>query len=164
MDGLVRSGGARTLYIEDDVWERIQELVKLGYAKNASQLVNLLLAEALDRLGHSGRPVSMSYEALKTRHTALTRKVSDLERQLRKIYANNYRALLTLAQKLGLDSKTFNNLDLIAPKLISQWQGNPSALHLFITLLEQIKEKREIERKLSELRKKIYSARIPPNT
>jgi len=151
---LVRSGGARTLYIDDSIWEQIQNLVKLGYAKNASQLVNLLLAEALGRLGHSGRPVSMSYEALKTRHIALTRNVSGLERQLKRNYGSSYRALLTLAQDLGLDFKHLSNIDVIVPELIKAWKGNPSPLHLFITLLEEARIRKEIEQKLQQLRQR----------
>ena len=110
------------------------------------------MAEALDRLGHSGRPVSMSYEALKIRHIALTRKVSGLERQLRRSYGSSYRALLTLAQNLGLDFKHLSNIDVIVPELINAWKGNPSPLHLFITLLEEAKVRKEIEQKLQQLR------------
>ena len=162
MNGLVRSGGARTLYIDDAVWERIRELVRLGYAKNASQLVNRLLEEALNKLGSSGKPVGLSYEALKLRHLALARNVSNLENKLKRSYGREYRALFSLARDLGLDFKTFNNVELIASKLISRWQGNPSPLHLFITLLEQTKEKRVIERKLREIRERIYSSRVVP--
>ena len=157
---MVRSGGARTLYIDDVLWEQIQELVRLGYAKNASQLVNRLLADALGKLGGSEMDVSLSYEGLKLRHLALTRSVSNLQNRLKRSYGLEYRALINLAKNLGLDFKTLSNAHAIALKLISRWNGHPTPLHLFITLLEQGKEKRKIERKLSELRKRIYSARI----
>jgi len=160
VDGLVRSGGARTLYIDDAVWERIQELVRLGYAKNASQLVNRLLEEALNKLSDSERPLGLSYEALKSRHLALTRSVSNLVNRLERAYGRQFRELFSLARRLGLDIKTLSNFELVAPKLISVWKENPTPLHLFITLLEQTKEKREIERKLKEIRERIYSAQF----
>jgi len=156
VDGLVRSGGARTLYIDDAVWERIQELVRLGYAKNASQLVNELLTESLAKFSKSGKLSSVSYEALKLRHLTLAQNVIRLQNKLKRAYGPEYRELLSLIRSLGLEFETFSNLSVVAPQLISRWKGHPTPLHLFITLLEQSKEKREIERKLSELRKRIY--------
>ena len=46
-ESMVRSGSARTLYLDDELWNRLLQLVKLGYAGNVSQLVNRLLADAL---------------------------------------------------------------------------------------------------------------------
>ena len=75
----------------------------------------------------------------------MTRKVSGLERQLRRSYGNAYRASLVLAQNLGLDFKHLSNIDVIVPELINTWKGNPSPLHLFLTLLEEVKVRKEIE-------------------
>lgn len=161
---MARSGGARTLYIDDAVWARIQELVRRGYARNASQLVNRLLAEALDRLDASHGLVGLSYEELKLRHVVLSSKVSSLENRLKRSYGAEYRALLSLAENLGIDFGTFGNLDVVAPKLISQWRGNPTLLHLFLTLLEQARTKREIERKLGEFRKRLYRVNTTHST
>ena len=44
---MVKSGSARTLYLDDELWNRLLQLVKLGYARNVSQLVNRLLADSL---------------------------------------------------------------------------------------------------------------------
>ena len=52
--GVVRSGSARTLYLDDELWNRLMQLVKLGYARNVSQLVNRLLADALGVVGRVG--------------------------------------------------------------------------------------------------------------
>ena len=162
MDGLVRSGGARTLYIDDAVWERIQELVRLGYAKNASQLINKLLAEALNKVDILGRSLDLSYEVLKSRHLTLARSVISLQNRLKRAYGPQFRELYSLARSLGLEIGTLSNVDLVAPKLISRWKGNPTPLHLFITLLEQAKEKRKIEKMLVEIRKKVYSEHTRP--
>ena len=35
----MQSGSARTLYLDDELWKRLLQLVKLGYARNASQLM-----------------------------------------------------------------------------------------------------------------------------
>jgi len=45
---VVRSGSARTLYLDDELWNCLLQLVQSGYARNVSQLVNRLLANALD--------------------------------------------------------------------------------------------------------------------
>ena len=44
---MVKSSSARTLYLDDEIWNRLMQLVKLGYARNVSQLVNGLLADSL---------------------------------------------------------------------------------------------------------------------
>jgi len=46
---MIKSGSARTLYLHDELWNRLLQLVKLGYARNASQLVNRLLADSLEK-------------------------------------------------------------------------------------------------------------------
>lgn len=160
---MVRKGGARTLYIDDDVWEQIQQLVKLGYAPNASKLVNRLLAEALDTLLSSGKLSTLFYQALKLRHLTLALNVCSLEKKLKKNYGAEYQALLNIARTLGLDFMKMHNLDVVAPKIVSQWKGSPTPLHLFLTLLENAKEKRALEMQLSELRKKIYSQNVSAN-
>jgi len=163
VNSLVRSGGARTLYIEDDVWERIQELVRLGYAKNASQLVNRLLAESFNKISGS-KGLGLSYETLKSRHLSLAHSVISLQNKLKKVYGPQFRELYGLAKSLGLETTTLSNVDSIAPKLMSLWKGHPTPLHLFITLLEKAKEKREIEKKLREIRRRIYSTHVQTET
>ena len=44
---MVKSGSARTLYLDDELWNHLLRLVQSGYARNVSQLVNRLLADAL---------------------------------------------------------------------------------------------------------------------
>jgi len=111
---LVKAGSARTLYLDEGLWQRIQRLVKMGYARNASQLVNRVLAEALGRLENSNVPEDLAYEEL------------DLER--------------------------LSNIDAIVPKLLWKWKGRRGALHLFITLIEKVREKKQIESQLEKYR------------
>ena len=111
---LVKAGSARTLYLDEGLWQRIQRLVKMGYARNASQLVNRVLAEALGRLENSNVPEDLAYEEL------------DLER--------------------------LSNIDAIVPKLLWKWKGRRGALHLFITLIEKAREKKQIESQLEKYR------------
>ena len=72
---LVKAGSARTLYLDEGLWRRIQRLVELGYARNASQLVNRILAETLGKLEDSGVSRDLVYETLKRRHLLLTREL-----------------------------------------------------------------------------------------
>jgi len=53
-ESMIKSGSARTLYLDDELWNRLSQLVKSGYARNVSQLVNRLLADALDVVAKSG--------------------------------------------------------------------------------------------------------------
>jgi len=69
--GVVKSGSARTLYRDDELWDRLLQLVQSGYARNVSQ--------------------DFSYEMLKKKHLKLSRELISLERQM-KGYGDEYRA------------------------------------------------------------------------
>ena len=148
---LVKAGSARTLYLDEGLWQRIQRLVKMGYARNASQLVNRVLAEALGRLENSNVPEDLAYEELKRKHLSLLREINSLEKEMRD-YGSDYQALIELAQDFGLDLEHLSNVDAIAPKLLREWKGRRGSLHLFITLLEKAREKKQIESQLEKYR------------
>ena len=115
---MVRSGSARTLYLDDELWNRLLQLVKLGYARNVSQLVNRLLADALGMAAKSDDALEdFSYDMLRNKHLKLSRELISLEKHM-KSYNDNYRALLELATSLGLNPKELSNLDTIIPSLI----------------------------------------------
>jgi len=142
---MVKSGSARTLYLDDELWNSLLQLVKLGYARNASQLVNRLLADALGVVAKSDDALKgFSYDMLRKKHLKLSRELMSLEKQM-KGYGDEYRALIELSESLGLDIQELSNLDNVIAKLIGEWKGPRGTLHLFITLLEKAKEKKQIE-------------------
>jgi len=66
---MVKSGSARTLYLDDELWNHLLQLVKLGYARNVSQLVNRLLADALGIVAKSDDALKdFSYDMLMKKH------------------------------------------------------------------------------------------------
>ena len=70
---MVKSGSARTLYLDDELWNRLLQLVQSGYARNVSQLVNRLLADALGVVAESDDALEdSSYEMLKKKHLKLS--------------------------------------------------------------------------------------------
>jgi len=148
---LVKAGSARTLYLDEGLWQRIQRLVRLGYAPNASRLVNRVLAEALGRLEGSGMPIDLAYETLRKKHLALLQEVKKLEKEM-KGYGSDYQALIELAKDHGLDTQQLSNTEAIIPKLIKEWKGSRGALHLFITLVEKARVKKQIEKQLEKIR------------
>ena len=150
---LVKAGSARTLYLDEGLWRRIQRLVELGYARNASQLVNRILAETLGKLEDSGVSRDLVYETLKRRHLLLTRELKSLEKELRG-YGGDYEALVGLAEDFELDFERLSNVDEVVPKLVREWKGGRGSLHLFITLLEKAREKKQIESRLDRFRLK----------
>ena len=102
---MVKSGSARTLYLDYEIWNHLLQLVKLGYARNASQLVNRLLTDALDVAAKSDDALKgFSYDMLRKKHLKLSRELISLEKQM-KGYGDEYRALIELSESLGLDIK-----------------------------------------------------------
>ena len=148
---LVKAGSARTLYLDEGLWMCIQRLVKMGYAPNASRLVNRILAEALGKLEGSGIPFDLAYETLRKKHLALLQEVKKLEKEMND-YGDDYHALIELAQDHGLDIQELSNIEAIIPKLIKEWKGSRGALHLFITLIEKARKKKQIEKQLEKIR------------
>lgn len=148
---LVKTGSARTLYLDEGLWQHIQRLVKMGYARNASQLVNQILAEALGKLEGSNVPQDVAYETLRKKHLALLQEIKKLEKEM-KDYGSEFQALMGLVENYGLDFQQLSNLEAIISKLLKEWNGSRGALHLFITLLEKAKEKKQIENQLERLR------------
>ena len=148
---LVKAGSARTLYLDEGLWQRIQRLVRLGYAPNASRLVNRILAEALGKLEGSGMSLDLAYETLRKKHLALLQEIKKLEKEMRG-YGSDYHALIELAKDHGLDIQQLSNIEAIIPKLIKEWKGSRGALHLFITLIEKARKKKQIEKQLEKIR------------
>ena len=148
---LVKAGSARTLYLDEGLWMCIQRLVKMGYAPNASRLVNRVLAEALGKLEGSGIPFDLAYETLRKKHLALLQEIKKLEKEMND-YGDDYHALIELAQDHGLDIQELSNIEAIIPKLIKEWKGSRGALHLFITLIEKARKKKQIEKQLEKIR------------
>ena len=110
---LVRSGSVRTLYFDDELWNRLLQLVQSGYARNVSQLVNRLLADALGVVAKSDDALEdFSYKMLRKKHLKLSQELISLEKRM-KSYDDYYRALLELVTSLGLNPKELSNLDMI---------------------------------------------------
>ena len=148
---MVKAGSARTLYLDEGMWQRIQRLVRLGYAPNASRLVNRILAEALGKLECSGIPLDLAYETLRKKHLALLQEIKKLEKEMND-YGDDYNALIELAENFGLDIQQLSNIEAIISKLIKEWKGSHGALHLFITLIEKARKKKQIEKQLEKIR------------
>ena len=95
---------------------------------------------------------------MKSQHLKLVEEVKRLTKPLEK--DGVYEGLMRFAHALGLDLKDLHNVEDIATKILQNWREHlnenvqPSHIHLFITLLEKGKQKKAIERKLTEIRLK----------
>ena len=123
----------------------------MGYAPNASRLVNQILAEALGKLEGSGIPFDLAYETLRKKHLTLLQEIKKLEKEMRG-YGSDYQALIELVQYHGLDIQESSNIEVIIPKFIKEWKGSGGALHLFITLVGKARMKKQIEKQLEKIR------------
>ena len=61
-------------------------------------------------------------------------------------YGSDHQALIEL------DLEHLSNVNAIVPKLLRKWKGRRGALHLFITLIEKAREKKQIESQLEKYR------------
>jgi len=128
--------------------------------KKASVRLRELVEEDIARLqGIPADPkATMGYEEVKSNHIRIVKESDQLRKQIQK--QSVYDPLKNLAARLGLDFDTFGNLDEIVPKLLKEWPKQEIGslvplsehVHQFITLVELVREKKEIEAKLTEIR------------
>ena len=149
----------KSFSVEREVYMRLRAMLA-AQGKSISEEVNALLRkhlaelEGVEALAQSNE----DYEALKSQHLKLVEEVNRLTKPLEK--DGVYESLMGFAYELGLDLTDLHNVEEIATKILENWRGQldqniqPSHIHLFITLLEKGKQKKDIERKLTEIRLK----------
>lgn len=144
---------SRSFYIEDELWIQVDRLVKAGYAKNISQFVKEAVKMAVVSYMKDERFLTVAdYERLKRRHILLANECRVLFRQIKR-RGEIYDKLYALAQNCGLEFTSYSNLGEVVPKMVEKWDEAKEHLHLFITLLELVKEKVEVEAKLEAYRR-----------
>jgi len=149
----------KSFSIEREVYTRLMAMLA-SHGKSISEEVNALLKRRLAELEGVEASVcgNENYEALKSQHLKLVEEVKRLTKPLEK--GGVYESLMRFAYELGLDLADLHNVEEIAIKILKNWRGQldqnvqPSHIHLFITLLEKGKQKKAIERKLTETRLK----------
>jgi len=142
----------RTVYLDDDMYQRLKEICRIKFNKPVSQEIDELIEKRLAEL--EGRPLSLAetndYERLKREHNRLFRQAENIEKLLKR--RKVYDSIVELAVRLGLDTQSLSNVDDVAPKLLKEWDGLTHYAHEFISMLETVREMKKIESKLREIR------------
>jgi predicted CopG family antitoxin len=153
----------KSFSVEREVYTKLRAALA-AQGKSISEEVNALLKRRLAELEGVAPSAyqNENYEALKSQHLKLVEEVKRLTKPLEK--DGVYESLMRFAYQLGLDLTDLHNVEEIATKILKNWRGQldqniqPSHIHLFITLLEKGKQKKAIERKLTEIRLKAAPA------
>jgi len=151
------------LLLDYEAYEHLRKLA-LESGTSVSEMVNDYIRSKVAELRGGNMQLqakAVSYEGLKSLHTRLVKEVDALERRLtkRKVYDE----LVGFAGQKGLNLETLANLEDTMPKMLSEWKGLPEDMHQFITLLETVKRKRQVEEKLAEIRKQNAQAMLLPS-
>jgi predicted CopG family antitoxin len=149
----------KSFSIDREVYTRLRAMLA-AQCKSISEEVNALLKRRLAELEgvEASAQSKEDYEALKSQHLKLVEEVKRLTKPLEK--DGVYESLMRFAHELGLDLTDLHNVEEITTKILQNWKSQldqniqPSHIHLFITLLEKGKQKKAIERKLTETRLK----------
>jgi predicted CopG family antitoxin len=147
----------KSFSVEREVYTRLRAMLA-SQGKSISEEVNALLKRRMAELEGVATSAyqNENYEALKSQHLKLVEEVKRLTKPLEK--DGVYESLMRFAHALGLDLTDLHNVEEIATKILKNWREHlnqniqPSHIHLFITLLEKGKQKKDIERKLTEIR------------
>lgn len=141
----------RSFYVDMEVYSELKSLLaQLG--RSMSEEINEFMVRRLAELkGETDKyRESLDYGVLKRRFAKVVDEVEKLSNKLKRL--GYYEDLRTLAFELGLDFGDLHNLSEIAPKILAEWDGPSEYAHIFISLAETAKEKRELEKKLKEIR------------
>ncbi|MGB9671829.1 MAG: hypothetical protein ACPLZY_01630 [Candidatus Norongarragalinales archaeon] len=143
----------RTFYIDKAAYYKVQKLVAEKLGKSLSELVNEYFVELIGKLEGSKESFlgQINYEGMKHEYAKLVEDVRRLTVSLYK--AGVYDDLKALALELGLDLKGLTNVSEVSAKLLDSWDGRPEYAHLFISLLEAGQHKKQLEKRLTEIRK-----------
>jgi len=139
-----------TPYLDENAYNRLRELIK---PEKMSREIDDLIRRRIAKLeGREYNPAeSADYEVLKREHNRLVREAESLRRHLKR--RKVYKAFLDLAFNCNM-KEDLSNLDEVTPEILDGWDGWKEDAHQFITLLETIRSKREIGRKLEEIRRR----------
>jgi len=138
-----------TIYLDDAEYLAYRKAI---HPKSVSSEIGDFMRKRIAELsGQEAVPVSqepVDYEAMDRDHDKLVREVDRQERWLkkRKVYSD----LLKLAASLGVTSKDLSGLEEAAPNLLKEWTGLTEDAFKFISLLRNVRAKRELERKMTE--------------
>jgi len=143
-----------TLYLDSEQYELLKKTciaTGVSVSVKVDELIRHSIAETTGEKGEAGNPVD--YEDLKRRHIKMVAELDKLYKRLEK--TKRFDDMVEFAQKLGLDTKNFSNLTGLAPTMLEKWNGLEEHLHLFISYLELLRDKRQVEANLKETRKKM---------
>ena len=138
-------------HVDREVYARLKQVLVERFGKSVSEEVNDLLRKRLAELEGTQPPAyeTVEYEALKREYAKLFDEVERLKAVLKKVGC--YDELISLVRELGLHFGDLHNMWNIVPKLMQGWEDRGQT-HMFINLLEKVKKKRELERKLTQAR------------
>ena len=138
-----------TLYFDGELYEAFKKAIA---PKLVSHVLEDYMRRHLVELGGQQtvtvQEEPVDYEKLNRDHDKLVKEVN-LETKLlekKKVYGD----LAKLAVSLDVTPKDLSGLDEAAPKLLTEWTGLQEDALQFISLLRNVRAKRELERKMAE--------------
>jgi len=141
----------KSITLEPEPWARYRELLKLKAHCSASSEMNEFVKRRVAEL--EGLPLEApveNYDELKRQHLELSNEAMHLEKILKR--EKVFDCLVALATELGISWLDLANLCEVSPKLLEGWDGLKEHVHLFITLLETVQEKKKVESILGGIR------------
>lgn len=140
---------AYTLYLDSDIWLPFKDKARSKGASGSAKLEEMMKKDLCEG-SETPAPISLeNYEALKGQQDRLATKIDKLIASFQK--QGTFKDLYDFTQKVGVDLDKLHNLEEKIPILLGKWEGTGD-IHRWITFLELVKAKREVESKLQEIR------------
>ena len=144
-----------TLYLNEAVYERLKELLA---PKPVSPEVEKKMVEMIEEIeGEEYKPAETTadYKELEREQVKLAKRLQSLEKMLGYPREDSeYNRIRRITRQCGFDEDTLEFTPEIVKCMFDTYEGPPDSVHLYINLMEVVKEKREVENQLTEIRMK----------
>jgi hypothetical protein len=141
-----------SIYVDPDGYNEMKRLCHSLGVSVSSKMDELIKGWVREATGKEYAETPVNYKGLKNKHHRLERYMNQLQKMLMK--QGYFKDLAEAALSHGIDRNTYSNVYEVSVKLMKEWEGPRGPLHLFITFLEEAREKKRIERQLEEIRLK----------
>jgi hypothetical protein len=136
-----------TLYLDEKIYEQFKDLLA---PKPVSPEVEKMMVKMIEEIkGGEYKPAETTdYKELEKEQVKLTKKLQSLEKML----GDEYEKVRRVTLRCGFSEDTLNFTPEIVKCINATYDGPPENVHIYIQAMEIIKEKRNVENTLTEIR------------
>lgn len=138
-----------SIYVDPEAYSEMKRLCHNTGVSVSSRIDDLIKEWVQQATGKKFAENPIEYEGLKREHFKIVKDLDSIQNRLLRLKV--YESLKQTAVKVGLN-REYTNVREVSGRFLQEWAGLKEHAHLFITLLELVQRKHEVERQLDGVR------------